>query len=115
MKPYRGIDGIFNYATPNWEPLERAVRLANQWRAPGARHSTGDLIMPEQAKYDVRGFVQTDTDKGCDSQQGADTLAEARRIAKHWMTEEYMNIVESINPIVLVQIWKRDELIEERS
>jgi hypothetical protein len=67
-------------------------------------------------KYILRGYTSRENlerDRGCDDETGADTLKEARRIAKYWMTEEYMHTIETTVPVVLVQIWKGDECVDE--
>jgi hypothetical protein len=64
-------------------------------------------------KYTLYGYASEDTTKGCDDEHGVDTLKKAKRLAKHWMTKEYMNLVESTRPIILVQIFKGDELHDE--
>jgi hypothetical protein len=67
-------------------------------------------------KYQLRGYSseeQLERDRGCDDERGVDTLKEAKRIAKYWMTESYMRTVESGRPVAIVQIWKGDECLDE--
>jgi hypothetical protein len=67
-------------------------------------------------KYQLRGYSsegQLERDRGCDDERGVDTLKDAKRIAKYWMTEAYMRVVESSRPVVIVQIWKGDECLDE--
>lgn len=64
-------------------------------------------------KYTLYGYTSEDTARGCDDESGVDTIKEAKLLAKHWMTKEYMDLVESTQPVVLVQIFKGEELIDE--
>jgi hypothetical protein len=67
-------------------------------------------------KYQLRGYTseeQLERDRGCDDERGVDTLKDARRIAKYWMTEAYRQMVESTSLVVIVQIWKGDECLDE--
>lgn len=69
----------------------------------------------DKSKYTVRGFASQDTDGYCSDEQGADTLKDAKRIAKYWLTDEYLNVIESSTPIVRTLIFKGNECLEDFS
>ncbi len=63
----------------------------------------------------VRGYTSQDVDGYCDDEQGVDTLKEAKRIAKYWLTDEYLNVIESTTPVVRTLVFKGDECLEDFS
>lgn len=65
-----------------------------------------------QMKYQVLGFQSSDTKNGCDSEWGADTLADAKREAKYMLSDRYAAVCESAK-LATVQIWKGKTLIDQ--
>lgn len=64
-------------------------------------------------KYQIRGFQTSNTERGCDAEWDADTLAEAKRQAKYMLSDDYRRVCEASNALATVQIWKGNELIDE--
>lgn len=72
--------------------------------------------MPQtQDKYIVRGYTSQDVSGYSDDERGAETLKEAKRIAKYWLTDEYMNVIESSTPVVRTLVFRGDECLEDFS
>ena len=59
-----------------------------------------------ESKYVVRGYTSQDVDGYCDDEQSADTLKEAKRIAKYWLTDEYLDVIESSTPVVRALVFR---------
>lgn len=67
------------------------------------------------SKYIVRGYASDDTGGFCDDEQGADTLKDAKRIAKYWLTDEYLSVIESSTPVLRTLVFKGAECLEDFS
>lgn len=59
----------------------------------------------ESFKYEVRAFNTSDTENGCEVEQGANNKLAARAIAGHYLNDG----------CVVAQIWKGKELLEQYS
>jgi hypothetical protein len=67
-------------------------------------------------KYTLLGYTSEegiDDGRGCDSETGADTLKEAKKKAKYWLTEDYMHACESSQRIQVVRILRDGEVLHE--
>ena len=74
---------------------------------------------PPVTAYSQYSFDQADGDpcemdrNGYDADYPADTLAEARRRARHMLTDEYRHLIESEQPMAYVQIRRGDDVVAD--
>lgn len=69
--------------------------------------------MSGAAKYLIIGFRTTDIQADCDGAWFADTLAEAKRTARHVVTDKWARDAEADEPCAVSQVWKDGAVVAD--